>query len=136
MDVNIYLTFDGRCAEAFAEYARILGGSVEYQQTFGDSPMAGEVKPEHQGRILHAALRVGDTVIMGSDAPPEWYSKPEGFSVSLGFDELDAGAAAFEALAKGGTVKMALQETFWAKSFGMVIDRFGTPWILNCGNKG
>ena len=82
------------------------------------------------------AVKVGERVIMGSDAPPEWYTTPGGFSVSLGFDEVEEGRGVFEALAEGGTVKMGFQETFWAKGFGMVIDRFGTPWIVNCGRKG
>jgi PhnB protein len=134
MDVNIYLTFDGRCAEAFAEYARVLGGEVAFQQTYGETPMAEHTAPEQHARVMHSELKLGDKVIMGSDAPPEWYTTPGGFSVSLHFDELDEGRRAFDALAEGGTVKMPLQETFWAKGFGMLIDRFGTPWIVNCGH--
>ena len=134
MDVNIYLTFDGRCAEAFAEYARILGGEVAFAQTYGESPMAEHTAPEHHGRVMHSELKLGDKVIMGSDAPPEWYTTPGGFSVSLHYDDLDEGRRVFAALADGGTVKMALQETFWAKGFGMLIDRFATPWIVNCGH--
>jgi PhnB protein len=82
---------------------------------------------------MHSELKLGDRVIMGSDAPPEWYTTPGGFSVSLQFDDLDAGQRAFDALAEGGTVKMPLRATFWAEGFGMLIDRFGTPWIVNCG---
>jgi PhnB protein len=85
---------------------------------------------------MHSELHLGDKVIMGSDAPPQWYTAPGGFSVSLGFDEVEEGQRVFDALAEGGTVKMPLQETFWAKGFGMLIDRFGTPWIVNAGSKG
>jgi len=135
MDVNIYLTFDGRCAEAFDEYARVLGGKVAFRQTYGETPMAEHVPAEQHGRVMHSELHLDGKVIMGSDAPPEWYTTPGGFSVSLQFDDLEAGRRAFDALAEGGTVKMALQETFWAQGFGMLIDRFGTPWIVNCGRK-
>jgi PhnB protein len=134
MDVNIYLSFDGRCAEAFAEYARILGGTVEFQQTYGESPM--EHGPELADRVMHARLRVDDKVIMGADAPPEWYTTPGGFSVSLMFDDVETGRPVFDALAEGGTVKMPLEATFWAQGFGMLIDRFGTPWMVNCGGPG
>jgi PhnB protein len=136
MNVNIYLTFDGRCAEAFADYARILGGKVAFSQTFGESPMAKDVPAEQHDRVMHSELHLGDKVIMGSDAPPQWYTTPGGFSVSLGFDDVEEGQRVFDALAEGGTVKMPLQETFWAKGFGMLIDRFGTPWIVNAGSKG
>ncbi len=136
MNVNIYLTFDGRCAEAFADYARILGGKVAFSQTFGELPMAKDVPAEQHDRVMHSELHLGDKVIMGSDAPPQWYTTPGGFSVSLGFDVVEAGQRVFDALAEGGTVKMPLQETFWAKGFGMLIDRFGTPWIVNAGSKG
>jgi PhnB protein len=136
MNVNIYLTFDGRCAEAFADYARILGGKVAFSQTFGESPMAKDVPAEQHDRVMHAELHLGDKVIMGSDAPPQWYTTPGGFSVSLGFGDVEEGQRVFDALAEDGTVKMPLQETFWAKGFGMLIDRFGTPWIVNAGSKG
>ena len=136
MDVNVYLTFDGRCAEAFAEYARHprrrgrLRADLR-RDAHGGAHAARAARP---GDAFRAKL--GDKVIMGSDAPPEWYTTPGGFSVSLHFDDLEEGRRAFDALAEGGTVKMALQETFWAKGFGMLIDRFGTPWIVNCGHAG
>ncbi len=132
MDVNIYLSFDGRCAEAFAEYARVLGGEVVFSQTYGETPMAEHTPAEQHGRVMHAELRVGEARIMGADAPAEWYTTPGGFSVSLQFDDLAEAQRVFDALAEGGTVKMPLQETFWAKGFGMLIDRFGTPWLVNC----
>jgi PhnB protein len=136
MDLNIYLTFDGRCAEAFDEYARILGGEVRFRQTYGETPMAEHVPPEQHRRVMHSELALGGNVVMGSDAPPEWYTTPGGFSVSLHFDDLGEGRRVFDALAEGGTVKMSLQATFWAEGFGMLIDRFGTPWIVNCGHAG
>jgi PhnB protein len=134
VDIHSYLTFDGRCAEAFAEYARILGGTVEFSQTFGESPMSGDMPPEWQGKVMHAQLRVGDQRIMGSDAPPAYFEKPQGISVSLMFADAEEGRRVFDALAAGGTVKMAYAPTFWAKGFGMLTDRFGIPWMVNAGD--
>jgi PhnB protein len=134
VDIHPYLNFDGRCAEAFAEYARILGGTVEFSQTFGESPMAGDMPQEWQGKVMHAQLRVGDRVIMGSDAPPAYFEKPQGMSVSLMFTDAEEGRRVFDALAPGGTVRMAYAPTFWAKGFGMLTDRFGIPWMINAGS--
>ena len=136
MDVNVYLSFDGRCAEAFAEYARILDGTVEFQQSYGESPMAEHTPPEQRNWVMHTRLRVGGNLILGADAPGDYYTTPGGFSVSLMFDDVESGRPVFDALAEGGTVKMPLERTFWAEGFGMLIDRFGTPWMINCGGPG
>ncbi len=76
---------------------------------------------------------VGDLVLMGCDAPPEHYQKPRGFSVALHVDDAAEAVRIFETLAENGEVKMPLQETFWALRFGMLVDQFGTPWMINCG---
>jgi PhnB protein len=81
---------------------------------------------------MHARLVVGDKVLMGSDAPPDRYDAPKGFSVSLSVDDEVEAERIFHALAQDGTVQMQLQETFWAVRFGMLIDRFGIPWMVNC----
>jgi PhnB protein len=98
----------------------------------GESPMADQVQPEWRNKIMHAQLTVNDMVLMGTDAPPEYFEKPQGFSVSLQFDDMVEGEQIFHALAENGTVRMPLQQTFWAKRFGMLIDRFGIPWMINC----
>jgi uncharacterized glyoxalase superfamily protein PhnB len=74
----------------------------------------------------------GNAVLMGSDAPPQFFSQPQGFSVSISVESTDEAERIFKELADGGTVRMPLQETFWAKRFGMLIDQFGTPWMVNC----
>jgi PhnB protein len=135
MQVQPYLTFDGRCAEAMAAYATILGGTVEASHSFGDSPMAGHVPPEWHDKVMHAQIRVGDAVIMGSDPPPQFFQKPQGVSVSLVYDDLEEGRRVFEALAAGGTVTMPFAATFWSKGFGMAVDRFGIPWMVNAGGE-
>ena len=135
MDVNIYLSFDGRCAEAFDFYARVLGGTVEARHTWGETPQSGDMAPEQRDKIMHSQLRVGDKLIMGADAPPEWRSKPEGFSVSVNVEDEAEGQRVFDALAEGGTVKMPFGPTFWAKGFGMLVDRYEIPWMVNAQDR-
>ena len=94
--------------------------------------MADQVPAEWRQQILHARLTVGDEVLMGSDAPPERYKQPQGISVSLNTKDTSEAERIFHALAENGTVQMPLQETFWAVRFGMLVDRFGTPWMINC----
>jgi PhnB protein len=77
-------------------------------------------------------LSVGDMVLMGSDALPEHFKTPQGFSVSLQFDDVSEAERIFHALAENGTIQMPLEETFWAARFGMLVDHFGTPWLINC----
>jgi PhnB protein len=133
MQVNPYLNFNGQCAEAFRFYEQVLGGKIETMMTHGESPIAGEVPPEWHERIMHARLVVGDQVLMASDSPPEYYEKPQGLSVALNVDSPADAERIFHALAEQGTVKMPFEKTFWAAGgFGMLVDRFGTPWMVNC----
>jgi len=108
-----------------------LHGKIAFMLTWGDSPMAKDAPPEWSAKILHATLAVGNTTMAGSDATPGSYEAPRGFSVMLGPDEGDA-ERLFTELAEGGTVRMPLQKTFWAPLFGVVTDRFGIPWVINC----
>ena len=102
-------------------------------QTHGQSPIAGEVPPDWHDRIMHARLEVGDAVLMASDSPPEYYERPQGLYVAIQVTDPAEADRIFQALADRGTVKLPIQQTFWAVRFGMVVDRFGTPWIVNCG---
>ena len=133
MKLNPYLSFDGRCRGAFEFYAKALGGRIVFMQTIGESPMASGMPPEAHSRVMHVTLHIGDQVLQGADAPPGQYTKPDGFCVSVHFDEVADGARVFTALAENGKVQMPFQETFWAKGFGMLIDQFDTPWIINAG---
>jgi len=133
MKLNPYLAFDGRCREAFQFYERVLGGKIAFIQTIGETPMAASMPPEAHARVMHVTLHIGDQVLQGADAPPGQFSKPAGFCVALHFDDVPEGERAFKALAESGKVQMPFQPTFWAKGFGMLIDQFGTPWILNAG---
>lgn len=131
--IDTYLTFDGNCGEAMRAYERILGGKLELM-TIGQSPMAAQSPPGSVDRIMHARLKLGDRMLMASDgmlgAP---YHGMHGFSVSLIYATVAEAQRVFDALADGGKVTMPLQKTFWVEAFGMVTDRFGTPWMLNGG---
>jgi len=133
MKLNPYLAFDRRCRDAFEFYEKTLGGKIAFVQTYGDSPMASNMPPETHGRVMHVTLQVGDQVLQGADAPPGQFTKPAGFCVATHFDDVAEAERVFNALSQGGTVQMPFQQTFWAKGFGMVIDQFGTPWIVNAG---
>ena len=132
MQLNPYLNFNGQCEAAFKFYERCLGGEIVFTMTYGESPMADKVPAEWRKKILHARLMVGDQALMGADAPPEHYEKPKGFSVSVGIDDPADAERVFHALAEKGTVSMPIQKTFWAERFGMLVDQFGIPWMINC----
>lgn len=132
MKINAYLTFDGRCEEAFKLYADVLGGRIEAMMPHKGTPAEEHVPPDWRDKIMHASLTVDGNVLMGSDSPPQFQQPKQGFSVSLHFADPADAERAFSALADGGTVRMPLAETFWAQRFGMLTDRFGTPWMVNC----
>jgi PhnB protein len=130
--INPYLNFNGTCAEAFRFYADTLGGRDLQIMKFGDSPMAGQVAETEKDMVMHARFFVGDVVIMGSDAPGGRYNKPQGYAVNIGVETPEDAERIFGALSQGGNVGMPMSETFWARRFGMVTDRFGTHWMVNC----
>ncbi len=132
MQIVPYLNFDGNCAEAFRFYERVLGGRIETLLTHGDSPIAGQVPPEWQDRVMHARLVVGDQVLLASDAPPDQYVKPRGMYVLLGVETAEEAERVFSALSEEGAITMPIEPTFWAVRFGMCVDRFGIGWMVNC----
>ena len=132
MQLNPYLVFNGNCEAAFKFYEKVLGGKIEAMLPHEGTPAAEHVPPEWRNKIMHARLSVGDKVLMGSDAPPEHYEAMKGFSVTLGIDRPADAERIFHALAEKGTVRLPIQKTFWAARFGMLVDQFGTPWMINC----
>ncbi|MGA2987208.1 MAG: VOC family protein [Terriglobia bacterium] len=132
MQLSPYLTFNGQCEAAFKFYEECLGGKIEAMFTYVGTPAEEHVPPEWRHKILHGRLIVGDRVLMGCDAPPERYKEPEGFSVSLEIKDPADAERIFNALAENGRVQMPLQKTFWSARFGMAVDRFGIPWMINC----
>lgn len=128
-----YLLFDGNCREAFEWYAEVLGGTIIMMLTGTESPVAEEIPAEFADKIMHVSLQVRNWMLMGSDCPPGMFEKPQGFHVQIAFEDEQQAEATFNQLAEGGLVQMPFEPTFWAKRFGMLVDRFGTPWMLNCG---
>ena len=94
--------------------------------------MADKVSPEWRGKIIHARMQIGDDVLMGSDAPPEHYEPTKGCSLSISVDDAKEAERIFNALSEKGKVQMPIQQTFWAERFGMLVDRYGIPWMVNC----
>jgi PhnB protein len=132
MRANAYLNFNGNCEQAFRFYAEATGATIDQMMSFENSPMADQMPPEARKMIIHASMRVGDTVIMASDAPGDRYKKPQGFSVSLLIDTAAEAERVFAAMSSGGEVSMPLQQTFFSARFGMFTDKFGIPWMINC----
>ena len=130
--LDAYLFFDGNCAEAMRFYEKVLGGRIEMMQTYAGSPSAQDVAPDKANRIMHARLELDGRALMASDAISEDpFEGARGFALSLNYHSVDEGHRVFQALSDGGTVQMPMQQTFWAAAFGMLTDRFGTPWMIN-----
>jgi PhnB protein len=132
MNVNPYLFFSGNCEEAFKFYEKLLGGKITAMMPHEGTPAAEHVRPEWRSKIMHASMDVGGKVLMASDDPSETFEKPQGFYVTLSPTDPAEAERIFQGLAEGGTVRMPIQETFWALRFGMLVDRFGIPWMVNC----
>jgi PhnB protein len=133
MQLNPHLHFNGECEAAFKFYEKCLGGKTTFMMPHEGTPVAEQVPAAWRKKILHATLMVGEQVLTGADVPPEHYQKPQGLSVIIGLKDPGEAERIFNALAGNGTVQMPLQETFWAVRFGMLVDRFGIPWMINCG---
>lgn len=130
--VQPYLFFGGRCEEALAFYTTALAARVDMIMHFKDSPQSpppGTLAPGFETKVMHAAFRIGDSVLMASDGcgPGQAYT---GFSLSLTLPTEDAVNRAFAALSEGGKIGMPLNKTFWSARFGMVVDRFGVSWMV------
>ncbi|HZU96891.1 MAG TPA: VOC family protein [Planctomycetota bacterium] len=125
-----HLSFDGDCKAAFTFYQRCLGGQVSFALTYGESTLAGQVPRAFHGKILHATFTLGDQVLTGADVLPGDYGKPRGSWIMLHLAQAAEADRVFDAFATKGEVELAIAPTFWASRFGMVKDRFGTPWIV------
>ena len=135
-----YLSFDGNCREAMETYARVLHGKVLVIMTNGGSPIAEHIPPGNEDRVLHAAIEFDGNQLFGGDGlvgggPEMEYKKPTGTTLALSYDQVADAERVFNALSEGGKVTMPLGEAFWAERFGMLVDRYGTPWIVNGGPK-
>ena len=132
MKVNPHLSFNGQCETAFKFYEEVLGGKITFSMTWGEMPGADEFPAETHKLIMHATLSVGDKVLMGADSPPGRYEQPKGINVSLHLKDIAEGERIFNTLSENGTVQMPFEKTFWSPGFGMCVDQFGIPWMINC----
>lgn len=130
MHVLPYLHFDGRCEEALKFYASAIGAKTDAMMRFGESPDPNMAATENKNKIMHAQFKVGDTAIFASDGMSQGTAKFDGFSLTIAADAVEEGRRMFNALLEGGATTIPLSETFFAKLFGMVKDKFGVNWMV------
>ena len=128
-----YLSFDGDCADAMRFYEQALGGKLEVLMSGAESPIAEHMPKEFAHRILHARLVLpGGGMLYAGDAPAHVpYEGIKGVAIAVDYPSVDKAETVFAVLAAGGQVTMPMQSAFWAKRWGMLVDKFGTPWIVN-----
>ena len=132
MQTTPYLFFKGNCLEAMTHYANTLGGTIERLAHNSDAPDPESRMPGGDDLVMHITIRVGEALIMASDAPENRYSRPQGFSLSIAPSSIAEFDRFFAGLAKDAeAVIMPPGATFFAERFAMFTDRFGTPWMLN-----
>lgn len=131
MELTPYLIFNGRCEEAFTLYADVLGGKIIMSMKFGDSPAKDHVPAEVHDKMMHVHLEAAGAKLFGSDAPPGQYAPAQGTSVAIGVKTADEAKRIFDRLSEGGTVTMPFNPTFWSAGFGMLVDKFGIPWMVS-----
>lgn len=135
--VNVYLTFNGNCREAFDFYKSVFGGEYPYIGTFGEMPpMEGqETKEEDRDKIMHVSLPISnETILMGSDAGCDHAAHlimGNNFSISINAESREEADKLFAGLSEGGNVTMPMSDTFWGAYFGMFADKFGINWMVN-----
>lgn len=132
LEVSVYLSFKGDCASAFKFYEEVLGAKPGLLFRYADSPMADIVPDGWENKIMHGSVRIGEHLLEGADVPPERYEQPKGISLSINARSAEEADRVFGQLADGGRVVYAMEKTFWSERFGMVVDRFGIPWMINC----
>ena len=136
MQIQPYLFFEGRTEEALKFYEKALGAEVQMMMRYKDSPDSpppGMNPPPN--KIMHACVKIGDSQVMASDGMCSGNAIFGGFSLSFTAKDAADAKRRFDALADGGKVSMPLGETFFAKSFGMVHDKFGVGWMVIAGQK-
>ena len=132
MQVNPYLYYNGNCEAAFQFYEKVLGAKIEMMLRNEEAPESMPSPPERKKQIMHARISINGEILMASDAPPDHFHKPQGFAVSLTVDDPTEAERKFKALSEGGNVTMPFGKTFFSKGFGMCVDQFGIPWMVNC----
>ena len=128
--INPYVYYDGQCEAAFKFYEKELGAKIEVMMRYEQAPPEMPSSPEYKNKIMHGMISIDGAPIMASDAPPQHFQKPQGFSLSLSVNDPAEAERKFNALCKGGAVTMAWSKTFFAKGFGIGVDQFGIPWMV------
>jgi PhnB protein len=136
MQVNPYLFYDGNCEEALKYYQKVLGARIEATHLYESGPAEMPIPPDWKKKIMHARVTIDGEVLMASDAAPGHFQKPQGYAVSLQVEDPADAERRFKALADGGSVNMPFGKTFFSKGFGMCVDKFGIPWMVNCPMEG
>ena len=132
MEMNPYVNFDGQCEAAFTFYERCLGAQRGAIFRYGSTPLAEQIPAGWEDKIMHGSLTVGGQTLMAADVIPGVYQAPKGFSLSLQIASTAEAERIFQDLASEGNVVVPLEKTFWAERFGMLVDRFGIQWLINC----
>lgn len=131
MRIEVHMSFNGNCAEAFTFYQSVFGGEL-FMFKYSEAPGNESVDPALNDRIMHATLNIGDTAIMGADAPPQWASTPQGFCISIQIETPEKAQDLWAKLSAGcKSITMPLEPTFWSPMFGMLIDKYDQPWMFN-----
>jgi len=134
-----YLFFDGNCADALRFYERVTGGKILSMMKYSDSPTP--LDPQHcppgsENLVMHASIDIGGRNLMASDSPKGTFKPMQGFALSLVYDTAEEAKQKFDMFADGAQVTMPFAPTFWAQGFGMLTDKFGTPWMVSGGGMG
>jgi len=132
LQMSVYLSFKGDCEAAFTFYEQCLGAKPGGLFRYAGSPMADQAPADWGNKVMHGSVTVGDQILMGADVAPDQYVAPKGFTLSLQMKGMADAERIFRELSEGGTTVLPLEQTFWAARFGMLIDRFGIPWQINC----
>ena len=128
--VQPYIAFKGNAREAIDFYKQAHGAEELFSQTYGESPMS-DMGPADA--IMHATIKIGDShIMMCDDMRPEAQAGAGNISLAIGLNEIDKARRYFDNLAQGGEVSMPLDKTYWAEAFGMLTDKFGIRWMVNC----
>ena len=132
MQITPYLFYNGNCEAAFKFYEKVLGGKIDALLTYDGAPAGSPIPAEWKAKVMHAKMTIDGGVIMASDASPDRFHQPQGFSVSLSIDDAADAERKFKALSEGGKVDMPFGKTFFSNGFGACVDQFGIPWMINC----
>jgi len=135
VSIQPYLSFGGRCEEAIEFYRKALGAELLMMMRFKEAPEPSGMPECFEEKVMHASLRVGNTVLMASDGRCEGPTTFEGFSLAITVGDEAEAERVFAALSEGGLVTMPLEKVFWSPKFGMLQDRFGVSWMVSVMHK-